>query len=91
MKVVTPSTRFSSATQQNAFTQAIENLNILAQVFTNMGIDVTDEIKKDLNPSSILSRFKQLYNFDSALVAKTKKSEIQDDIRKEQEIFMQLQ
>jgi len=88
VKVVTPSTRFSSTTQQNAFTQAISNLNILSQVFASMWINITDEIKRDMNPSSIIARFKQLYDFDMALVAKTKKSEIDDSIRQEQDLSM---
>jgi len=41
-----------------------------------------------MNPSSIIARFKQLYDFDMALVAKTKKSEIDDSIRQEQDLSM---
>lgn len=90
VKIVTPSTKMTNTIQKNSFTQAVQNLQVLAQTFQMFGMNLGDEIKKEMNPENIIAKWKELYEIDPKLMAKTKKGEINAEIEKEKAVALEL-
>ena len=79
-KVNTPGTKYSTGVQKNSFTQAVTNLVNMVTAFSNMGLDMQAEIKKDFNPSDLIAKWKQVYEMGDSLTAPTKQSETKKEI-----------
>ena len=89
-KVQTPSTKISNAVQKDSFNKWLMWLQTISAVFSSLWINLAPIIQQELSPESIITKWKQLWEVDPKLVPKSRKSALDDEIKKEQDIALQM-
>jgi hypothetical protein len=85
-KIQTPSTKISNAVQKESFMKWLQWLQTLTAIFSSMWINLQPIIEQELNPTSIIQKWKQLYEIDPKLVPQSRKNMMDAEIKKEQDL-----